>query len=162
MNPVDEIAHVIQISIAPVFVLTGVGTLLNVLAGRLARIVDRARQLEQRLKLPEASSQAETLKEFQIVQQRGRLIYLAITLSTVAALTVCILIASLFASAILHYSTRIIVCGLFIFAMLAYTLSLMFFLREIFLALQTFEIVLQRMTPQSATDHRMHVVQAQK
>jgi hypothetical protein len=49
MNEIDEIAHVIQLSIAPVFLLTGVGTLLNVLSGRLARIIDRARVLEQRL-----------------------------------------------------------------------------------------------------------------
>ena len=97
MNPVDEIAHVIQISIAPVFVLTGVGTLLNVLSGRLARIVDRARLLEQRLKLPDASSQTANLKEFQIVEQRGRLIYRAITLSTVAAIMVCLLSANLVA-----------------------------------------------------------------
>ena len=43
MNQIDQIAHVIQLSIAPVFLLTGVGTLLNVLSGRLARIIDRAR-----------------------------------------------------------------------------------------------------------------------
>lgn len=71
MNSVDEIAHVIQISIGPVFVLTGVGTLLNVLSGRLARILDRARLLEQRLKLPDAPSQMASLKEFHIVQRRG-------------------------------------------------------------------------------------------
>ena len=45
MNEIDEIAHVIQLSIAPVFLLTGVGTLLNVLSGRLARVIDRARFL---------------------------------------------------------------------------------------------------------------------
>jgi len=162
MNSVDEIAHVIQISVAPVFLLTGVGTLLNVLSGRLARIVDRARLLEQRLKLPDASSQTASLKEFHIVQRRGRLVYRAITLSTVAALMVCLLIASLFASAILHYSTRMIVSGLFVLAMLAYTVSLICFLREIFLALQTFEIVLHRMTPEAATDRRVHIVHGQK
>ena len=45
MNQIDEIAHLIQLSIAPVFLLTGVGTLLNVLSGRLARIIDRARAI---------------------------------------------------------------------------------------------------------------------
>ena len=49
MNQVDEMAHIIQLSIAPVFLLTGMGTLLSVLSGRLARIIDRARALEQRL-----------------------------------------------------------------------------------------------------------------
>jgi hypothetical protein len=58
MNEIDEIAHVIQLSIAPVFLLTGVGTLLNVLSGRLARIIDRARVLEQRLETPESPRSA--------------------------------------------------------------------------------------------------------
>ena len=58
MNQIDQIAHVIQLSIAPVFLLTGVGTLLNVLSGRLARIIDRARVLEQRLETPEPSHAA--------------------------------------------------------------------------------------------------------
>jgi len=141
MNPIDEIAHLIQISVAPVFLLTGVGAVLNLLSGRLARIVDRARLLEQRLK-SDASSQMASLKELHLLQHRGRLIYRAITLSTTAALMVCLLIASLFASAILHYSTRVIVSGLFILAMLAFILSLILFLREIFLALQTFEVTL--------------------
>jgi len=61
MNEIDEIAHIIQLSIAPVFLLTGVGTLLNVLSGRLARIIDRARVLEQRLETPELPGSAATL-----------------------------------------------------------------------------------------------------
>jgi hypothetical protein len=97
MNPIDEIAHLIQISVAPVFLLTGVGTLVNVLSGRFAPIVDRARLLEDRLKLADASSETATMNEIQMLERRGHLIYGAITLSTFAALMVCLLIASLFA-----------------------------------------------------------------
>src|SRR5215469_661342 len=158
MNPIDEIAHLIQISIAPVFLLTGVGAVLNLLSGRLTRIVDRARLLEQRLK-SDASSQTASLKELQLLQRRGHLIYRAITLSTTAALMVCLLIASLFASAILHYSTRVIVSGLFVVVMLAFIASLILFLREIFLALHTFEITLPWTTPQSATGRHIQAVQ---
>ena len=53
MNQFDKIAHIIQLSVAPVFLLTGVATLLNVLSGRLARIIDRARVLEKELDTPE-------------------------------------------------------------------------------------------------------------
>src|SRR5271165_6511877 len=108
MNQVDEIAHVIQLSVAPVFLLTGVGTLLNVLSGRLARIIDRARVLEQRLETPEPPHAAAIVNELRVLERRGKLIYNAIKLSTTSALLVCFVIVALFASSILPYSTRVI------------------------------------------------------
>ena len=140
MNQIDEIAHIIQLSIAPVFLLTGVGTLLNVLSGRLARIIDRARVLEQRLETPEPPHAATIVNELRVLEKRGRLIYHAIKLSTTSALLVCFVIAALFASSLLHYSTRLIVSGLFIAAMVASIVSLTLFLREVYFAIETFEI----------------------
>ena len=140
MNQIDEIAHLIQLSIAPVFLLTGVGTLLNVLSGRLARIIDRARALEQRLDTPEPPHRAAIVNELRVLEKRGRLIYHAIKLSTISALLVCFLIAALFASSMSRYSTRVIVSGLFIAAMFASIVSLILFLREVYFAIETFEI----------------------
>jgi Protein of unknown function (DUF2721) len=140
MNPIDDIAHLIQLSIAPVFLLTGVGTLLNVLSGRLARIIDRARALEQQLEAPDPKRTDAIVNELHVLERRGRLIYHAIKLSTSSALLVCFLIAALFASSMLHYSTRLIVSGLFIAAMLASIVSLTLFLREVYFAIETFEI----------------------
>jgi Protein of unknown function (DUF2721) len=140
MNPIDEIAHLIQVSIGPVFLLTGVGTLLNVLSGRLARIIDRARVLEQRLEMPEPIRAAAIVNELHVLKRRGRLIYHAIKLSATAALLVCFLIAALFATSMLHYSTRYIVSGLFIAAMIATIISVTLFLREVYFAIETFEI----------------------
>src|SRR5215469_14722651 len=104
MNQIDEIAHLIQLSIAPVFLLTGIGTLLNVLSGRLARIIDRARVLEQRFEAAQPDPSAVIVNELQILERRGKLIYHAIKLSTSSALLGCIVIAALFASSMLHYS----------------------------------------------------------
>jgi hypothetical protein len=142
MNQIDEIAHLIQLSIAPVFLLTGVGTLLNVLSGRLARIIDRARVLEQRLETPEPRHVDAIVKELHVLEKRGRLIYHAIRLSTTSALLVCLVIAALFATSLLHSSTRLIVIGLFIAAMLATIASLILFLREVDFAIGTFEVAL--------------------
>jgi Protein of unknown function (DUF2721) len=150
MNQIDEIAHLIQLSIAPVFLLTGVGTLLNVLSGRLARIIDRARALEQRLDTPEPPHRAAIVNELRVLEKRGRLIYHAIKLSTISALLVCFLIAALFASSMLRYSTRQIVSGLFIAAMLASIVSLILFLREVYFAIETFEIGLSTGTREEA------------
>jgi membrane-associated HD superfamily phosphohydrolase len=159
MNQIDEIAHLIQLSVAPVFLLTGVGTLLNVLSGRLARIVDRARVLEQRLDTPDPPHAAAIGNELRVLERRGSLMYQAIKLSTMSALLVCLVIAVLFASSRLHYSTGLIVSGLFIAAMLASIVSLALFLREVYFAIGTFEIALPAGTRQQATDRRMHATQ---
>jgi hypothetical protein len=161
MNQIDEIAHLIQLSIAPVFLLTGVGTLLNVLSGRLARIIDRARALEQRLDTPGPPHAAVIVNELRVLEKRGKLIYHAIKLSATSALLVCFLIAFLFASSMLHYSTRLIVSGLFIAAMLASIVSLTLFLREVYFAIETFEIGLPSRTREEATDSSMHAAQGQ-
>ena len=152
MNQIDEIAHVIQLSVAPVFLLTGVGTLLNVLSGRLARIIDRARVLEQRLDTPEPPHAAAIVNELHVLERRGKLIYHAIKVSTTSALLVCFVIAALFASSMLHYSTHLVVSGLFIAAMLTSIVSLTLFLREVYFAIETFEIALPAGTRQTASD----------
>jgi Protein of unknown function (DUF2721) len=159
MNPIDDIAHLIQLSIAPVFLLTGVGTLLNVLSGRLARIIDRARALEQQLEAPDPKRTDAIVNELHVLERRGRLIYHAIKLSTSSALLVCFLIAALFASSMLHYSTRLIVSSLFIAAMLASIVSLTLFLREVYFAIETFEIGLPSGKRQSSANRRTHVAQ---
>jgi len=161
MNPIDDIAHLIQLSIAPVFLLTGVGTLLNVLSGRLARIIDRARALEQRLEAPEPNRIAAIVNELHILEKRGRLIYHAIKLSTSSALLVCFLIAALFATSMLHYSTRLIVSGLFIAAMLASIVSLTLFLREVYFAIETFEIGLPSGKRQESASRHTNVAQGE-
>lgn len=152
MNQIDEIAHLIQLSVAPVFLLTGVGTLLNVLSGRLARIIDRARVLEEQLDSPEPRHPAAIEHELQTLERRGRLIHHAIKLSTTSALLVCFVVVALFASSLLRYSTRPIVSSLFIGAMLTSIASLTLFLREVYFAIETFEIGLPAGTRQRATD----------
>jgi hypothetical protein len=140
MNQIDQIAHVIQLSIAPVFLLTGVGTLLNVLSGRLARITDRAYVLKRRFVTPGSSQAVAVVNELHVLERRGKLIYHAIKLSTISALLICCLIAVLFGSSMLHYPTYLIVDGFFIAAMLTSIVSLTFFLREVNLAIETFQI----------------------
>ena len=75
MNQIDEFAQLIPLSVAPVSLLTGVGTLLNVLNGRLARIIDRARVLERRLELPNLLHATATANEWRALESRGELIF---------------------------------------------------------------------------------------
>src|SRR5713226_4016962 len=77
-----DIARVIQLSVAPVFLISGVGALLAVMSSRLARLVDRARVLEAAISAADEGGQARIREELQVLSRRSKLIYRAITLGT--------------------------------------------------------------------------------
>jgi hypothetical protein len=140
MNPltsVGDIAHVIQLAIAPVFLLTGVGTLLAVLSGRLGRAVDRSRVVEKMLPELAGEALARAHGELSLLSQRTQLIYKAIVLAVACALFICLLIAVAFIDAFLAASLAKFIGVLFVLAMLALIGSLAVFLREIFLAVNS-------------------------
>lgn len=132
-----DIAHVIQLAIAPVFLLTAVGTLLSVLSGRLGRSVDRRRVLVAAM--PDlAGGPAEKARgELAFVQQRIRIIYAAIALAVGCALLICLLIAIAFIDALMTYNLSRVIAVLFVLGMLALIGSLALFLREIYLGVNT-------------------------
>lgn len=137
---VSSVAHVIQLAVAPVFLLAGVGSLLGVLTSRLARVIDRFHALEQSLvqeSSPESREKAQTTKVS--LARRARLIHWAITLCTVCDLLVCLVIAALFVGAELQVALPSTIAGLFIAAMLALIAGLVCFLREITLATSVIE-----------------------
>jgi hypothetical protein len=131
----DEISHVIQLAIAPVFLLTAVGTLLMVLTNRLGRAVDRRRALEARVKAGASGSDIEgAASELGIIARRVAWIYRAIVLAVFCALFVCLLIALAFVDAFIAGNFAKGLGVLFVLAMVALIGSLLTFLREIFLA----------------------------
>ena len=137
-NNLDEISHVIQVAVAPVFLLTAVGTLLVVLTNRLGRAVDRRRVLEKVLDESAAGSDTERAEtELLLVGRRVVLIYKAIVLAVFCALFICILIALAFVDAFLASNLARGLGVLFVLAMIALIGSLIMFLREIFLAVST-------------------------
>lgn len=138
----NVISHVIQLSVAPVFLLTGVGALLGVITNRLARVVDRARQIEDRLAEATPGEREKLDDELSALERRARLIYRAITLLVLSALLVCALVVGLFVTAYYAWSpdlTRLL-AALFSVAMLALITGLLLFLREVYIATQTLRI----------------------
>jgi hypothetical protein len=131
---VADIAHVIQLSIAPVFLLTGVAALLGVLTNRLARVIDRARKLEDLL--PHITGEREQLvhDELRTLSRRAKLINLAISAATSCALLICLVIVGLFAAAFTNTRVEAYIGWLFVAAMVALIGSLVVFLREIYVA----------------------------
>ena len=139
MNPdsVADVARLIQLAVAPVFLLTAVGTIIGVLSNRLGRVVDRSRALEDRLRQLTPQGQGAVRAELTVLSQRVRLVYVSMTLAVVCALFVGLLIAVAFVDAFIAIDLSKFIGLLFIGAMLSFIVALMVFLREIFLAVSS-------------------------
>jgi Protein of unknown function (DUF2721) len=134
LGRLTEIGHVIQLAVAPVFLLSGVGAMLGVLTNRLARIIDRGRSLEAGLPRAADASAPAMRSELGVLSARARLINWAISLCTVCALLVCAVIVALFLGPFLRLDLSAVVAWVFIAAMIALCSALVSFLREIFVA----------------------------
>ncbi|RKT44826.1 DUF2721 domain-containing protein [Thiocapsa rosea] len=132
-SPITDIAQIIQLAVAPVFLLSGIGAMLAVMTNRLSRIVDRARRVEAEATahLDDATDPEPELK---LLSRRAKLIGLSIGLCTITALLVSAVIAILFLGAFLTFDAAVLVALVFIAAMLAFIAALVFFLREVLLA----------------------------
>lgn len=139
-SAVSAVAHVIQLAVAPVFLLSAIGAMLSVMTNRLSRIVDRARSLERELAQRGMPPEPSAIDELRALSQRRHFINRAITLCTLTALLICSVIAVLFIGAFLTVDASRMVGILFVAAMFAFIVGLLMFLREIFLASRTAQI----------------------
>ena len=128
--PAETLLKAIQLSVSPVFLLTGIGAMMNVLSGRLSRSVDRARELKLRCQELDRDEQAE----FRWIRQRIRLVVRAIALLTLSILLISSVVAVIFLSVALQINLSMVVAPLFVAAMLMLTWAALWFLREITLA----------------------------
>jgi hypothetical protein len=135
---IATVGHAIQLSVAPVFLLSGIGAMLAVLTNRLARVVDAARAVEAQLAAQQAGAAAlnpvtlhGNLKTF---ARRAKMINVAITFCTITAILICAVVAILFIGAFLEFDVSVLIATLFVAGMSTFIVGLLFFLREIFLA----------------------------
>ncbi len=138
------IAHAIQLAIAPVFLLTGIAGLLNVMAARLARVIDRTRSLETTWPGLDDGARASARAELGSLEKRRRACSWSINYCTTAALLVCVVIVALFVEEFFGTGLRGTAGALFVAAMIALIGGLGCFLREVYLATHTTSIDLAR------------------
>lgn len=132
---ISSIGQAIQLAVAPVFLLAGVGALLAVLINRLGRIIDRVYLLERELPADASDERRESYRQSTLaLSRRARLIHWSISLCTACDLLVCVVVATLFVGAELGIDLSRLIASLFIGAMLALIAGLICFLREIALA----------------------------
>lgn len=127
-----NIAQLIQLALGPVFLISGVGVTLNVLTSRLARIVDRARNIETQLENTTDEARARQHNDaLDIAARRTRLINAAITLTTLSALFTAIVVVMLFASAFTTIDFSTAIAALFVTSMLCLAAAFLVFLVEV-------------------------------
>ncbi len=137
---ISDIANAIQLALAPVFLLAGIAGMLNVMSGRLSRIIDRGRALTEKPDVIAAYEPEALQNELSLLERRRHITSNAITMFTVAALLVCLVIMTMFIEVLLFSQLTWIIGSLFILSTLGLVIGLMYFLREVHLSAKTVRI----------------------
>jgi CBS domain containing-hemolysin-like protein len=136
-----DVAHLIQVALTPIFLISAIGVTLNVLTSRLARIVDRARNMESDLCRPDYQAGGRDLHAaLGVLARRARYINAAITLITLSALLIALVVVMLFVNAFAHWDLSSFIAIMFILSMLAFAAALTSFLIEVRIATTTLQI----------------------
>lgn len=143
MNPypaVSTIAQTIQLSLSPIFMLAAIGQLLNVLVGRLARVVDRARVVEDLHPLSTGPDHARHVWELRLLDRRMTVINRALVLAVSSAVMTCVVVALLFVAGLVKLHIGTVVAVIFILAMGLLISSLLSFLVEVRISLSAIHV----------------------
>ncbi len=138
ISSLSSLSHIIQLAVAPVFLLAGIAGFLNVMSGRLGRIVDRSRVVERRsLGLKDSALIERNNKELNALHRRIQLNNRSIGFCTFSGLLVCMLVVTLFVGSYWGINMGGGVVMFFVLAMLSLIVSLVLFLKETQLATRT-------------------------
>ncbi len=145
MNGFSEIAGadivtVLQTALAPAFLLVGIGAMLNLFAGRLARIIDRSRDLQELFKSTTGKDHDLVVAELGDLQLRIKIVNSAIFLSVISAIIACALIGMLFIMELTGVDFSLVIGGAFIVAISLLSIALVQFLREVRIGVRDFMI----------------------
>jgi hypothetical protein len=136
-----DIAHLIQVALTPIFLISAIGVTLNVLTSRLARIVDRARTMEEKLLRSDPAHEGrDQHAALDVLARRARHINAAITLITLSALFIALVVVMLFVNAFLRWDLSAFIAIMFILSMLTLAGALTAFLIEVRIATNTLQI----------------------
>jgi Protein of unknown function (DUF2721) len=127
---VVTVAEIVRLALAPVFLLSGIGAFLNVLASRLSRIVDRSRDIEPRLLASRGEEHDRWIADLKVLDRRMKLISWATGLSVTSAVLTCIVVVLLFAANLIRTRLGTEIAWLFMASMLAIGAGFAVFLIE--------------------------------
>jgi hypothetical protein len=137
---VRAVAQVIQFTIAPVFLFSGIGSFLNVCAARVSRTIDRSRAIEPLLLRSKGAEHRRRQAEMRILDRRLQLVNWAIFLSVLSAVLICVVVALLFAATLFKPNFGRAIALLFIASMIAIGIGFFIFLVETRLASRSLRV----------------------
>lgn len=127
---VTTVAEIVRLALAPVFLLSGIGAFLNVLASRLSRIVDRSRDIEPKLLASRGRDHDRWIADLKILDRRMSLINWATGLSVTSAVLTCLVVVLLFAANLTRTHLGTAIAWLFMASMLTIGTGFAVFLLE--------------------------------
>jgi type IV secretory pathway VirB6-like protein len=151
MDSLSSLLPIIQLAITPVILISGMGALMITLTNRMARIVDRTRELAEKIPDADADERRHLEDQLAIMWRRTLMIRRAVTANGLSMLVSCLLIGVLFAAAMTEWNMRLVVLVFFGASILLLTASLVDFLRDIFISLHALRLQVDRARQKPAT-----------
>jgi hypothetical protein len=151
MESLSSLLPIIQLAITPVILISGMGALMITLTNRMARIVDRTRELAENIPAADADERQHLEDQLAIMWRRARMIRRAVTANGLSMLVSCLLIVALFGAAMFDWPMRAVVLVLFASSVALLTASLVDFLRDIFISLEALRLQVARARQKPAT-----------
>jgi CBS domain containing-hemolysin-like protein len=139
-----ELIPVLQIAIAPVILISGVGLLLLSLTNRFGRAVDRTRQIHREMRKAATADRPRLAYQVEVIYRRARLIQVSIVMGALSALFAAILILALFLAALLKWESSVVISLIFICCLVSLVVSLITFIMDIRLSLKALKLELTR------------------
>lgn len=153
---IDTVASVIDIAVAPVFLLAGISGLLVVLVNRLGRTIDRSRSLQATEAEVSSEQHRDTIRrEMSNLLRRMHLNHFAITMAVSSAILVCLVVVTLFLGSLLKLNVSGVIAGLFIVCMLILSLAFSALLLEVLIATRVLRMTLTHVTSFRSADRSM-------
>jgi sterol desaturase/sphingolipid hydroxylase (fatty acid hydroxylase superfamily) len=140
VSSLPGLAHTIQLSLAPAFLLNGLGIILGMLTGRLARIVDRARVIESEFAAKGDPRRHNQVTELRLLDRRMKIVNNAIFMATASAVVLCMEIAAMFLARLAGFGFARTLAVMFAASLLLLLSSLVLFLVEVRVAVRAIEI----------------------
>jgi hypothetical protein len=140
VRSLNGLSQTIQLAIGPVFLLNGIGIILNMLTGRLSRIVDRARRIEADFTPRDDPRHIRQVTELRILDRRITIVNNAIFLSTGSAVVLCTVVASMFIARLAGFGFARTLAVMFAVALLLLIAALVLFLVEVRVAVRAIRV----------------------
>jgi len=144
MDNLSSFLPIIQLAITPVILISGMGALMITLTNRMARIVDRTRVLAEAMPAADPENRRHLEDQLDIMWSRALLIRRAVTTNGLSMLVSCLLVVAIFAAAMFTWQMQGLMLALFAASILLLTVSLVDFLRDIFVSLHALHLQVER------------------